>query len=160
MVLVGRPGYRIDTVLSRGALDWALAYQLERAQTFAYLPSSSFLVLIWIVFLLGFGACCDLHDKPKFSENGFRMENLLHFRVGNIIGLSVRKVPHLPMCVNLTLFMVLNISTFCRPSPCRYLSNKIGFTSFDFRTWKLLDLQFSLWRLSEYPKFWQNRPHR
>ena len=59
-------------------------------------------------------------------ENGFTLENLLHFRVGNIIGLSVRKVPHLPMCVNLTLFMVLNISTFCRPSPCRYLSNKIG----------------------------------
>ena len=86
MVLVGRPGYRIDTVLSRGALDGALAYQLERAQTFAYLPSSSFLVLIWIFFLLGFGACCDLHDKPKFSENGFRMENLLRFLVGNIIG--------------------------------------------------------------------------
>ena len=42
------------------------------------------------------------------------MENLLRFRVGNIIGLSLRKVPHLPMCANLILFMVLNISTFCR----------------------------------------------
>ena len=112
MVLVGRPGYRIDTVLSRGALDWALAYQLERAQTFAYLPSSSFLVLIWIFSLLGFGACCDLHDKPKFSENGFRMENLLRFRVGNIIGLSVRKVPHLPMCVNLTIVWFLIFPPF------------------------------------------------
>ena len=30
------------------------------------------------------------------------MENLLGFRVGNIIGLSARKVPHLHMCVNLT----------------------------------------------------------
>ena len=28
----------------------------------------------------------DLHDKPNFSENGFRMENLLRFLVGNIIG--------------------------------------------------------------------------
>ncbi len=80
MVLVGRPGYRIDTVLSRGALDWALAYQLERAQTFAYLPSSSFLVLIWIFSVWGFGACCDLHNKLKFTENGFRMKNLLRFR--------------------------------------------------------------------------------
>ena len=46
---------------------------------------------------MGFGACRDLHDKPKFFENGFWFENLLRFRVGNIIGLSVRKVPHLPM---------------------------------------------------------------
>ena len=38
------------------------------------------------------------------------MKNLLRFRVGNIIGLSLRKVPHLPMCGNLTLSMVLNIS--------------------------------------------------
>ena len=44
--------------------------------------------------------------------------NLLRFRVGNIIGLSLRKVPHLPMCGNLNLFMVLNIS------------NKIGFIPF------------------------------
>ena len=73
---------------------------------------SSFLVLIWFFSLLGFGACRDLHDKPKFFENRFLMENLLRFRVGNIIGLSVRKVPHPPMCVNLTLFMVLDISIF------------------------------------------------
>ena len=39
-----------------------------------------------IISLLGFGACRDLRDKPKFFENGFRMENLLRFRVGNIIG--------------------------------------------------------------------------
>ena len=80
MLLVGRPDYRIDTVLSRGALDWVLAYQLERAQTFAYLPSSSFLVFIWLISLCGFGACCDLHNKLKFTENGFRMKNLLRFR--------------------------------------------------------------------------------
>ena len=87
-----------------------------------------FLGSYWLLSLCGFGACRVRHDKTKLFENGFTLENLLRFRVGNIIGLSVRKVPHLPMCVNLTLFMVLNISTFCRPSPCRYLSNKIGFT--------------------------------
>ena len=80
MLLVGRPGYWIDTVLSRGALDWVLAYQLERAQTCAYLASSPFLVLIWLIALWGFGACCDLHNKLKFTENGFRMKNLLRFR--------------------------------------------------------------------------------
>ena len=41
---------------------------------------SSFLVLMWLFSLLGFGACRDLHDKPKFTENGFHMENLLRFR--------------------------------------------------------------------------------
>ena len=40
------------------------------------------------------------------------MKNLLRFRVGNIIGLFLRKVPHLPMGGEFTLFMVLNISTF------------------------------------------------
>ena len=74
----------------------------------------------YLAFLLvGFGVCRDLHYKPKFFENGFHMENLLHFRVGNIIGLSPRRVPHLPMCVNLTPFMVLNIF------------NKIGLMSFE-----------------------------
>ena len=48
---------------------------------------SSFLGSYLVFSLLGFGACRDLHDKPKFFENGFRMENLLRFRVGNIIGL-------------------------------------------------------------------------
>ena len=53
-MLVGRPGYWIDTVLSRGALDWALAYQLERAQTFAYLAFH----LSWLLF--GFCPCVNL----------------------------------------------------------------------------------------------------
>ena len=53
---------------------------MERAQTFAYLPSSSFLVLIWLISLWGFGACRDLDNKLKFTENGFRMKNLLRFR--------------------------------------------------------------------------------
>ena len=38
------------------------------------------------------------------------MVNLLRFRVENIIGLSPNRVSHLLMCVNLTPFMVLNIS--------------------------------------------------
>ena len=39
-----------------------------------------------------------VRSKPNIIENGVRMENLLRFRVGNIISLSVRKAPHLPMC--------------------------------------------------------------
>ena len=69
---------------------------------------------LWCVYAWSCSACDYLRSKPKIIEDGVWMENLLRFRVGNIIGLSVRKVPHLPMCANLTLFMVLNISTFCR----------------------------------------------
>ena len=36
---------------------------------------SSFLVLIWILSLLGFGACRVLHDKPRFLENIFCKKN-------------------------------------------------------------------------------------
>ena len=102
--------------IKRGSQVSNLIASLWRAQTFAYLASSSFQVLIWFFSQLGFGACRDLHDKPKFLENGFWFENLLCSRVGNIIGLSLWKVAHFPMCGNLTLFMVLNIS------------NKTGFT--------------------------------
>ena len=63
-----------------------LIASLWRAQTFAYLAFHLFLVLTWLFSLLGFGACCDLHDKTKFVENGYHMENLLRFRVGNITG--------------------------------------------------------------------------
>ena len=58
------------------------------------------------------------------------MENLLCFHVGNIIGLSVRKVPHLPMCVNLTLCMVINIS------------NLVGLISFGVSLRKLLQFWY------------------
>ena len=71
---------------------------------------SSFLVLIWLFTLLGFGACRDLHDKTKFFEKGFSMENLLRFRCGNMTGSTLSKVPHLHMCGDFALFMV---SSFC-----------------------------------------------
>ena len=76
---------------------------------------SSFLVLIWLFSLLVFGACRDLHDKTKFFENGFCLENSLRFRCGNITGSTLRKVPHLHMCGDFALFMVCNISSFGSP---------------------------------------------
>ena len=76
---------------------------------------SSFLVLIWLFTLLGFGACRDLHDKTKFFENGFSMENLLRFRCGNIAGSTLRKAPNLHMYGDFALFMGCNIFTFCSP---------------------------------------------
>ena len=68
----------------------------------------------YLVFsLLVFGACRDLHDKTKFFEKGFSMENLLRFRCGNMTGSTLSKVPHLHMCGDFALFMVCNISSFC-----------------------------------------------
>ena len=52
---------------------------METPQTFSYL-ASSFLVLIWMFSLWGFGACRYLHDKLGFIENRFRKKNLLRFR--------------------------------------------------------------------------------
>ena len=93
MVQVGRPGYKIDTVLSRGALERALAYQSERAQTFAYF-TSSFLVLIWLLSWWGLGACRDFNDKLKSFENEIWLHLLLHFRWWRFCWL--RKGSHLP----------------------------------------------------------------
>ena len=67
---------------------------------------SSFLVLICLFSLLVFGSCRDLHNKTKFFENGFSLENSLRFRCGNITGSTLRKVPHLHMCGDFALFMV------------------------------------------------------
>ena len=68
---------------------------------------SSFFVLIWLFSLFVFGSCRDLHNKTKFFENGFSLENSLRFRCGNITGSTLRKVPHLHMCGDFALFMVL-----------------------------------------------------
>ena len=77
----GRPGYRIDSrTIKRGSQVSNLIESLWRAQTFAYLAYH----LSWFLFvffsLWGFGACCDLHDKLRFTENGLRKKNLQHFR--------------------------------------------------------------------------------
>ena len=55
MVVVGRPGYRIDNrTIKRGSQVSNLTVSFERAQTFAYLAS----YLSW--FLFGFYPCEDL----------------------------------------------------------------------------------------------------
>ena len=55
MVVVGRPGYRIDSrTIKRGSQVSNLTVSFERAQTFTYLAS----YLSW--FLIGFYPCEDL----------------------------------------------------------------------------------------------------
>ena len=45
--------------------------------------------------------------RPSSSKTVFSLENSLRFRCGNITGSTLRKVPHLHMCVYFALFMVL-----------------------------------------------------
>ena len=124
--------------MKRGSRVSNLIASLWRAQTFAYLAYhiSSFLVGFYacdelelgsspcqalvfrkrfyfgkvvVFWMLAFGACRDLHDKTKFFENGFSMENLLRFRCGNIASSTLRKAPNLHMYGDFALFMGCNI---------------------------------------------------
>ena len=80
MVLVGRPGYRIDNrSIKRGSRVSNLIASLWRAQTFAYLAYHL------CSLLFGFYPCEDLElvfismTSSCSSKNGFRMNILLHF---------------------------------------------------------------------------------
>ena len=73
---------------------------------------SSFLVLIWLLSLWGFGACRDPHDKPRFIENGFRKRTYCVFGGENLTGSSLRKFPHLPCVVTYSYFEVSRFSLF------------------------------------------------
>ena len=137
----GRPGYRIDSrTIKRGSQLSNLIESLWRAQTFAYLAYhlSCFLfdfylygVLVLVVILM---------TSQGFSKTDFVRKTCCVFGGENITGSSWRKVPHLPWVVTSPYF---EVSIFCLDSPCCYLSNKIGFTSFGVHLQKLW--RFSFW---------------
>ena len=91
MILIGFLFYRSHVVsretrlldrhrtIKRGS-RLSFSVSVGESSNLCILASSSFLVLIWLISLWGFGACCDFHNKLKFTENGFRMKNLLYFR--------------------------------------------------------------------------------
>ena len=88
---------------------------------------SYFLVLIWLLYLWSFGACRDLHDKPRFTENEFRKKssNLC------ILGISFF----------LVLIWFLTLWGF---SSCCDLHDKPRFTENELRKKNLL--HFRCWR--------------
>ena len=74
MMLVERPGYRIDSrTIKRGSRPSILIVSFVESSNLCILASllSSLLVLIWILSWCGLGACRACHDKAKFTENGF-----------------------------------------------------------------------------------------
>ena len=83
MMLVERPGYRIDSLtIKRGSRPSILIVSFVESSNLCILASlqSSSLVLIWILSWYGFGACRARHDKAKVTENGFHLRLLLRFR--------------------------------------------------------------------------------
>ena len=75
----GRPGFRIYSVLSRGALKWVTWSHLCGELKPLHTCISSFLVLVWLLSLWEFRACVHLHTKLQFIKNGFHINILLHF---------------------------------------------------------------------------------
>ena len=89
MVVVGRPGYRIDNrTIKRGSQVSNLTASFERAQTFAYLAS----YLSW--FLFGFYLFEDLELVPisMTSSSSSKTDSICIlycvFDIGGFIGLS------------------------------------------------------------------------
>ena len=83
MVLVERPGYRIDSrTIKRGSRPSILIVSFMESSNLCIHASllSSLLLLIWLLSWCGLGACRARHDKTKFTENGFRIRLLLRFR--------------------------------------------------------------------------------
>ena len=95
MLLVDRPGYRIDSrTIKRGSRASILIVSFVESSNLCILASlkSSLLVLIWILSWCGLGACRACHDKAKFTENGFICVFYCVFGIGDFAGSSVRKV--------------------------------------------------------------------
>ena len=89
MLLVRRPGYRIDTVLSRGTLKWVTwSHLCGELKLFTYLAYQ----LFW--FLFGFYPCENLDlvfiSIPSFSSSktNFIRISCCVFVVGGFTGLS------------------------------------------------------------------------
>ena len=120
MVLVGRLGFRIgNRTIQRGS-QVSFSVSIVESSNLCIL-GIIFIVLIWLLSMWVVGACCVLHDKPKFIENRFHMHLILHFRCWKYCWFVFEKGSTL---LYVWYFLPYLFSIF---PP---LSNKIGFTSF------------------------------
>src|SRR5664279_3878452 len=82
MILVGRPNYRIDNrSIKRGSRMSNLIVSFVESSNLCILGIIIFLGSYLAFLLMNFGACRDLHDKPKFVINRILYETLVAFSV-------------------------------------------------------------------------------
>ena len=92
MVLVGRPGYRIDCrTIKGGSRVSSLIVSFVESSNHCILGIifiGSYLVFLYVRFRV----CVRLLVKLKFIENGVRMHHLCVFGVGDFAGSYLREV--------------------------------------------------------------------
>ena len=87
MVVVGRPGYRIDCHTIKGGFQVSsLIVSLVESSNHCILGIIIFLGSFLAFCFVSFGAYGHLHDKLKLIENGFRMHHICVFGVGDFDG--------------------------------------------------------------------------
>ena len=141
MLVVGRPGCRIDSrSIKGGSQASSLIVSFVESSNHCIL-ASSFLVLVWCFSLWFLELMVIFMTSSSSSKTDFMCFFHYVFVVGGIAGSSPMEVSHLHI-IGIPPLPLLNITSRCLDSPCRHLSNKLEFARFGVHLQKLWQFWF------------------